>query len=218
MTERHRAAVHVEFRFGDGELAAHALDAAERFVHLEEVDIVDRPAGLRETALDRALRRREETLGLVRELALRDDPRDRLRPDLTRPLLGRDDQRGAAIIELRRVARRDRAAGLERRLKLRQRFEGRLTRRLIFADQGDGAFLPCDLDGLDLQVERSLALRADRLLVRAEREAVLIFAAEPALLGDELTPEAHVPVAVCVHEAVDEIGVLELVLAERKAG
>src|SRR5256885_712156 len=41
MTERDRTAVHVEFRFGDVELAADALDPAERLVHLEEIHVVD---------------------------------------------------------------------------------------------------------------------------------------------------------------------------------
>src|SRR5205823_5759841 len=131
MPEGDRAPVDVELRVGDGELAAHALDAAEGLVHLEQIDVADRPSSLLQAPFDRAFWRRQETLGFVRELALRDYPPDRLRPDLARPLLGRDDHRGAAVVELRCVARRDRAAGLERRLKLRQCFEGRLTGRLI---------------------------------------------------------------------------------------
>src|SRR2546422_6336282 len=131
MTERDRAAVHVELRLGDVELAAHALDPAERFVHLEEIDIVDRPASLLEAALDRALGRREESLGFVRELSLRDDPREGLRPELARTLGGRDDHGRASIVELRCVARGDGPARLERGLELRERIEARIAGRLV---------------------------------------------------------------------------------------
>src|SRR5436189_17111 len=61
------------------------------------------------------------------------------------------------------------------------------------------------------------ALRAQRLLIGAECEAVLIGAAETALLRDELAAEPHVPMAVRVHEAIDKIRVLEVVLAEWQA-
>ncbi len=215
MAESHGAAVHVELRVRDVELAANALDATERFVDLEEIHVGDAPPGFRKAVFDRALRRREETFGLVRELSLSDDPRDGLRPELARPLLRRDDDRGAAVVELRRVSRGDRAAGFERRLELRERFEARLARRLILVNEGDGAFSPWNLDRHDLIVERALALRADRFLLRPHREPVLILAAEAALLRDELAAEPHVPVTVRVHEAVDEIRVFELVLAER---
>src|SRR5712664_2011971 len=50
MPERDGAAVHVELLLGDPELAAHALDGTESFVHLEEVDRVDRPSGALEDA------------------------------------------------------------------------------------------------------------------------------------------------------------------------
>src|SRR5205823_5084124 len=65
-----------------------------------------------------------------------------------------------------------------------------------------------------LSRQRSIALRAQRLLVGAGCEAVLIGAAEAALLRDELAAEPHVPMAVRVHEAIDKIRVLEVVLAE----
>ena len=86
MTEGDRATVDVELGLGDVELAPHALDSAEGLVHLEEVDVADLPPGLFEAALDRALRRGEEALGLVRELRLRNDPRDGLRAELARAL------------------------------------------------------------------------------------------------------------------------------------
>src|SRR6185437_6508798 len=60
MSQRHGAAVHVEPVFGDTELAAHALDAAERLVHLEQVHRIDAPARSLEYSRDRATGREEE--------------------------------------------------------------------------------------------------------------------------------------------------------------
>src|SRR5438876_11401373 len=99
MPERDRAAVDVELLFGDVELAPDAFDAAERLVHLEQVDVVELPAGLLEATLDRALRRREEQLGLVRELALPDDPRGRLAAGLAPALLPRARPLRPAIVD-----------------------------------------------------------------------------------------------------------------------
>src|SRR5581483_1306958 len=130
MPQRDRAAVHVELRLGDRELAPHALDAAERLVDLVEVHVADAPAGLLEAPHDRAARRGEEQLGLVRELPLRDDPRERRGTELGRALARRDDDGRAAVVELRGVARGDRAAGLERGLERREALERRLARRL----------------------------------------------------------------------------------------
>src|SRR4029079_5342873 len=48
VTERDGTAVHVELRLGDVELATDALDAAERLVDLEQIDVGHRPAGLLE--------------------------------------------------------------------------------------------------------------------------------------------------------------------------
>src|SRR5256885_31487 len=62
MPERDGAAVHVEPLLGDAELAAHALDAAERLVHLEQVDRADRPSRALQHARDRAARREQEQL------------------------------------------------------------------------------------------------------------------------------------------------------------
>src|SRR5256885_17127509 len=100
MAEGHGAAVHVELRVGYVQLAANAFDAAERLVHLEEIDVGDSPPGLLEAALDRAFRGREESLGLVGELTRRDDARDGLRAQLARPCRRRDDHRAAAVLEL----------------------------------------------------------------------------------------------------------------------
>src|SRR5437870_5522391 len=71
---------------------------------------------------------------------------------------------------------------------------------------------------LEAALDRALALRAERLLVRPEREAVLILARQAALLCHELAAKAHVPVAICVHEPIGEIRVLHRVLAEDQTG
>src|SRR5439155_25309334 len=120
--------------------------------------------------------------------------------------------------ELRGVSRGDRPAGLEGRLQLREGLEARFPRRLVLADHIDRALPAGDLDRDDLRVERALALRAERLVVRRKREAVLIGAAETALGRDELSAQAHVAVTVGVHEPIGEVLVLHRVLAKREAG
>ena len=151
----------------------------------------------------------------MRELGLSYDSRERLGSELARPIHRRDDDGGAAVVELRRVARGDGPAGLERGLKLREPVQARFARRLVLVHDRDGALSPRDLDGNDLRIERALALRAERLLVRPKREAVLLLPPEAALLGDELAPQTHVAVTVRIHEPVGEVRVFEVVLAER---
>src|SRR5437870_4718568 len=212
MAKRDRPAVHVEPLRRYVELAPHALDPAEGLVHLEQVDVPDAPARLLEAALDRALRRGEEELRLVRELTLCDDARERLGAELAGPLLRR------AVVQLRRVACRHRAALLERGLEHGERLEGRLARCLVLADHRRRALPAGHLDGNDLRVERALALRAQRLLVRPDREPVLVLARERALPRDELAAEPHMAVPEGVDETVGQVRVLDRVLAERKAG
>src|SRR2546422_947759 len=84
-------------------------------------------------------------------------------PEDARPTHRRDDDGGAAVVELRRVARGDRPAGLERGLKLREPVQAGFAGRLVRVHDRDGALSPRDLDGNDLRIERALALRAERL-------------------------------------------------------
>src|SRR5207249_11078329 len=120
--------------------------------------------------------------------------------------------------QLRCVPGGHRAAGLEGGRELRQRIEARLARRLVHRDRRDRALPPGNIDADDLGVECAAALRRERLLVAASGEPVLILACEGAALRGLFAAETHVPTAVCVDEAVDEIRVFDAMLSERQTG
>src|SRR2546429_9921569 len=109
----------------------------------------------------------------MRELALRDDPRDRLRAQLARALLRRDDHRRATIVQLGRVARGDRASRLECWLKLREQLEAGLARRLVLADHRHRTFSARHPDGHYLGGKGSPALRPQRPPVLTEPQTGL---------------------------------------------
>src|SRR5688572_23378790 len=192
MSERDGTAVDVELLLRNAQLAAHALDATEGLVDLEEIHRVHRPARALEHARDGTARGEQEQLGLTRVLTLRDHARQRRRTQLPRALVRRDDQGGRAVVQLRRVPGGDRAAGLERPRALRHRLQARLARRLVLRDGRDRALLSGDIDGHDLFVEGSALLRLQRLLVAAYREPILIIARERAALRGLLAAATHV--------------------------
>src|SRR5439155_20030520 len=176
----------------------------------------DRPSRAVQHALDRAARREQEQLGLASVLALRDQARKWRGAQLARALRRRDLQSRGAVVQLRCVPGGDGAAGLEGGRELRQRVEARLARRLVLRDRCDDALPPGNVDRHDLVVERAAPLRGERFLVAAHGEAILILARERAALRGLLSSETHVPTAVRVDESVDEIRVLDHVLAERQ--
>ena len=81
-------------------------DRAERLVHLDALDVADRLARLLERDLPRAGRRPREIGELVRDVALRDDRRERPRARALRELLAGDDERAGAVVDARARSRR----------------------------------------------------------------------------------------------------------------
>src|SRR3954468_21203789 len=178
VAERDRAAVHVDLgQVGAGLLLPREHHRRERLVDLDEVDVVDRQAGLLQGVRRRGDRRREHVdrvgtayremvhAGAGSEVVL-----------LERALADHED-RGRTVRDLRRDRRGDPAAlahGLERLHLL----EAGVTPRTFV---GGDAFV-----GGDLAVEAAFVDRLDRSPVRLEREGLHVLAGDAPLLGDEL--------------------------------
>src|SRR5207302_5776382 len=79
-------------------------------------------------------RRGGEPLGRLRVVAPALDPRERLDAALLRLVAGHQHQRGAAVVDRRRVARGDGAVLLERGAQRRQLLDRALARLLVAVD------------------------------------------------------------------------------------
>ena len=89
--------------------------------------VADRLAGLLQRLRAGVRRRAREPRELVRDVALRDDRRERLEAAPLRELLGADDHARRAVVHARRVARRDRALRIHHRLQRREPLERRVA-------------------------------------------------------------------------------------------
>src|SRR4051812_45087293 len=178
VAERDRAAVDVDLgQVGAGLLLPREHHRREGLVDLDQVDVVDRQAGLLQGVRRRRDGRREHVdrvgaahgemvhSGAGSEVVL-----------LERPLADHED-RGGAVRDLRRDRRGDPAA-LAHRLERLHLLEAGVTPRTFV---GGDAFVSGDL-----AVEPALVDRLDRPPMRLEREGLHVLAGDAPLLGDEL--------------------------------
>src|SRR5947209_11350799 len=124
VAERDRAAVNVHLLRVEPQLA-YDRDGLnrERLVQLYEVNFAQRPTGLAQNFSDGFHWGHHYQLRLNARSGLCDYARQRLDAERACALFGRDDDRGRAVVDARRVARRDRARLLERGPQLRKGFE-----------------------------------------------------------------------------------------------
>jgi hypothetical protein len=184
--ERHRAAVDVDALHVGPELALPgADDRRERLVDLDQVEVADPQACAVQQLARRRDRAGEHDHRVHADRHLVDDPRPRRQPEaLGRGPAGQED-RGGAVGELRRGARRDPAVLLEGRLELGERLEVRI---------GADALVGLDravrrLDRHDLAVEAPLLGGGRRAAMRLHRELVHLGPGDLPLLGDALGAE-----------------------------
>ena len=95
----------------------------EGLVQLDEVDLVERQAGQLERLGDRVHRADAHLFRQAPGIGEGHEARQRLEAQRCGALGGHHHRGGRAVGRLRRVARRHRALGVERRLELRQRLE-----------------------------------------------------------------------------------------------
>ena len=155
----------------------------ERLVQLDEIDVADREPGAVEQLAHRGHRPDPHHARVDAGDRRGDERAERLDAERARLLLRGDDDGSRTVVQARRVAGRDRAAGAERRLQRRELLECRLGTRMLVARQLAG--------GDELVVEAAGVARRRPALLRAERERVLLLARHVPALGDVLAGLAH---------------------------
>ena len=126
--------------------------------------------------------------------------------------------RGGAVVEARRIARGHAAGLVERGPQAGQRFgAGLLVDELVGREHDRVALLLRDRDRHDLVLEAAGFLRGGGLLLRGQRERVLLLARDAVLLGHVLGRDAHVVLVVHVPQAVGDHRVDQLPVAHALA-
>jgi hypothetical protein len=226
VAERNRTALRVDSLVvvGETELTGHreAL-RSEGLVELDEVDLIDRQAGL----LEQLARGRSGSDPHDARWNTCDGRGDHARlgrePEALHCGLRGDQQRAGTVVDARRVAGRH-GAGLAKRCpQLRERFERRVRSRMLVAIHlHDLALAACDRHRDDLLSEPAALLRSDRLLLARQCEAILRLTRHAVLGSDVLCRLGHRVDAVLrlhqrVHEAPADRGVEDLGIAAERA-
>ena len=178
----------------------------KRLVQLDQIDLIERQAGLFQHLADRRHRPDAEQFRRHAGGRIADKAGERREAAFLGQFRGCDDRRRGAVARLRRVARGDGAADVERRLQLRQRFERGVSARTLvriesdFLHRGLAAVLLDHTNGQrnDLVLEVTFLDRRNRALVAAKRERVLFGARDDrfarVVLGDQ--PGAEIDIRV----------------------
>ena len=203
-------AVHVQtIRVDRLFLQAREHLGGEGFVQLHEVDLVHREAGQLQHLAHRRNRSDAEPLGLDAGRRECDEPAERRQAALAGPLARDDDDRGGAVARLRGIAGRHRAADVERRPKLRQRFARRVAARPFVDGESDFARLHAIAvlsideprrDRHDLLGEPAAVDGGNRPLMALERKGVLLLPRDPGfsrvVLGDQTGAQIDVGIGI----------------------
>src|ERR1017187_8577533 len=211
MPQGDRAAVYVDFLRIEASLPDDGQRLyAEGFVQFDQADVVQREArdfegfGNSHYRSDAHNLRRHAAGGEAHKAG------HGLQAQLARLAVGHDDSDRRAIAGLGRVARGDRAGGVEDRLELGERFDSGVgARPFVLGEEGFGDFGfpavgsdPIDFEGHDLLVEPAFGLRVQGVLMAAVGESVggiardVVFALHA--LGGE--PHVHVDFGAMVDE------------------
>ena len=178
----------------------------ERFVDLEEVDVLQIPADLLRDLADGFDRRHHHQLRRQAARRLADDARERREPERAARVLS-DVTTSAAAPSLTPGALPavTRAVLLERRLQRAERFDGGVgADRLVAVDDDRVALALRDRDRQDLVLEPALARGVRRLAMGLGRVGVLLRAADLVRLGDASRPTC--PCGSCRRRTTDRRG------------
>ena len=214
MAEGDGAAVDVDLVGVPAEVLVHREGLGrEGLVGLDQVEVVDRPAGLlqsRTAGRDRAGAhdRRIDAAGRPG-----DDPGQRRDPAAGRGLRRHQDHGGGAVVDPAGVAGGHRAFLVEGRPQLRQALGRGAVLGILVAVDDDVALSGLDRHRDDLVLEAPGGLGGLGLLLRAGGEGVLLVAGQLPLARHVLGRVAHVVAVDGAPQSVLEHGVEELDVA-----
>src|SRR5215470_9172451 len=218
MADRDRPAIDVALAGVPAEILVDGTSLRRKgLVSLDQIEVADIPAGLLQCGAGSRDRARTHDLGIDAGLSPGDDASQRLLAFLG-GLLGRHQHHGgSAVIDAGGGARGDRAFLLEGGLQLGHRIErGAMTRIFVGVDD-DVALAGLDGDRDDLVLELAGLLRGLGLLLRLDRELVLLGAGDLPLPRDVLGGVAHVVAVEGIPQAVLDHGVDQLEAAHLDA-
>src|ERR671935_1415368 len=144
----------------------------ERFVQLEQADLVERETGLLEHPLRSRNRPDPHQLRLDAGKRERDEAHLRLEPELGGRVLGGEECGGCAVGETRGVAGRDAAAGTKRRAQVREALERRVRAQELVPVGRSPALVREDAHRHDRLAHDAVLPRRGRALLRADGERV----------------------------------------------
>ena len=213
-----RAAVDVHAVLVDPEHADRVeRHGGEGLVDLPQVDVARLQARLVERELARVGRRAGEVGEVVGDLRLGDDRAEDLLGVRLGPVLGREHERARAVVDARRVAGGVRALLRAQARQLGEALErGVAARRLVDLD-GGVALLRGHRHGDHLLGQAAVVGRGDHALVRAQRPAVEVRAAQLELVADLGGLLEHLLAAEGVAQAVLDHPVEQLRVAHAEA-
>ena len=182
--DRDRAAIDVDPLLVDPQLAHHGERLrGERLVQLHEIDLAELDAGSLEQPADGGDRSDPHHGGVDSRDGRADERSERLDAERPGVLLARDHERGGAVVDPARVARRHRPAVAEGRPERGELLGRRVRTRVLVAIQLAGRH--------ELVGEAALVLGLRPAPLRAEGERILVVARDVPALGDVLPRLAH---------------------------
>ena len=184
--------------------------SGERFVHLDEVHLIERHPGALERDLGRGHRADAHDRGIHAGDAPGHEAREGLEPLLLRPLVAGDHERAGAVADAARVAGGDHAVRLEHRLELRQPLGGGVGPHVLIAAELFHQFRLriLDRDADDLVLEHAGRPRFLGLHLGTQRVLVHRGAADRVLRRELLRGLGHRESGHGIAEAFPE-GILE---------
>src|SRR5262245_38734933 len=182
----------------------------ERLVGLDQVEIADAPAGL----LERRARGRDRPgahdRGIDAGMRPGHDARERRLAALGGFARRHQHHRGGAVVDARGIGGGDGAFLVEGRTQLGNRLHGDARLRILVGVDHHVALARLDRHSCDLVLEPARLHGGLGLVLRLDRELVLLRAGDLPFLGDVLGSGTHVVAVEGVPEAVLDHGVDEL--------
>ena len=189
MTERDRATVHVQLVHRDAEVLRRRNHLRrERFVDLDEIDVVNRHLCALQCLTNRLDRTQAHDLGIQTGHARRNDARERGDAQLLRLRVTHHHHGSCAVVQRTGVPRSDLAIGAESRLQVGEALDGRsVAGTIVLRHHGAVG----KRDRCDFTFEETVVLVRDGELLRARAELVHLAARDTLDLAHVLGRLAH---------------------------